>query len=714
MPVNVSRRGFIAGLGVLVVGVALPPRSTFGCTETEEASRHLNAFLAITKDGDVTVFLPSSEMGQGINTALPQMVADELDADWSRVCAEHGPEDPAYRRPLGPGDKVMITGGSNTVKYWGEPMRRAGAAARWMLVAAAAARWQVDPAECPTRDSVVRHPDGHEAAYGDLVEEAARLKAPGKLALKGQDQFRLIGKPIPRTDLLSKVDGGAEFGIDVRIPGMLRACTVACPVFGGRVGSVEDAGARAIGGVREVLVFDDFVAVVADTWWPARQGVAALKISWEEGENAELNSEGISKTLREGLDLAVRARAGRKEGKARKLLESAEIDVQYEVPYLDHATMEPMNCTVQLGADRCDIWTGTQAQSDSKSTAAEITGLDPEQVFVHTTLLGGGFGRRANSDFVGQAVRIATRIDAPVQLTWTREETFQHGFYRPAFAARMRATVADGQVGAVHFRLCGPNIVFRMIPKFLRGVPVVAKFPMEGMLESSPYVFDNVLVDHVPVELPVPIGFWRSVGHSHNAFFLESMLDELAHALGQDPVALRRRLISKDHPRFRTVLDTAIKHAGTPGEGRYQGVALHKCFGSICAEVVEISLGEKGLKIHKVTAAVDCGRVVNPDIVKAQIMGGALHGLSTALGGKLSLEKGRVVQSNFHDYPLLRMSQAPEVEVHIVATPGAPVGGIGEIGLPPAAPALCNAIFAATGKRIRTLPIGNALQEEGE
>jgi isoquinoline 1-oxidoreductase beta subunit len=278
----------------------------------------------------------------------------------------------------------------------------------------------------------------------------------------------------------------------------------------------------------------------------------------------------------------------------------------------------------------------------------------------------------------------------------------------------MRATVSDGQVGAVHVRLCGPNIVYRMVPKFLRGLPLVSNFPMEGMLESSPYVFDNVLVDHVPVELPVPIGFWRSVGHSHNAFFLESMLDELAHALGQDPVALRRRLISKDHPRFRAVLDTVVKHAGSPGPGRHQGVALHKCFGSICAEVVEVSMGEEGLKIHKVTAAVDCGRVVNPDIVEAQIMGGALHGLSAALGGKLTLEKGRVVQSNFHDYPLLRMPQAPQVEVHIVETPGAPVGGIGEIGLPPAAPALCNAIFAATGKRIRTLPIGNALQEEGE
>ncbi len=712
MPVNVSRRGFLGGLGVLVVGVALPSSSTFGCSETEETTGPMNAFLAITKEGEVTVFLPSSEMGQGINTAMPQLVADELDADWSRIRVEHGQEGPAFRRPLGPVNKVMITGGSNTVKYWGEPMRRAGAAARWMLVAAAAARWNADPADCTTRDSVVRHPDGHQATYGELVEEAARIAPPSSPALKAPEQFRLIGSPIPRTDLVAKVDGTAEFGLDVRVPGMLRACTAACPVFGGKVGRVEDADARAISGVREVLVFEDFVAVVADSWWPARQGVAALKISWDEGENSGLNSAEITRLLHEGLDPAARANTGRKEGKPQKLLGSAPLDVQYEVPYLDHAPMEPMNCTVQLTESRCDIWTGTQAQTDAKNTAVEITGLKAERVFVHTTLLGGGFGRRANSDYVAQAVKIATRIDSPVQLIWTREETFQHGFYRPAFAARMRAQVAQGEVEAVHFRLCGPNIVHRMVPKILRGVPVVSDFPMEGMTESSPYAFENILVDHVPVELPIPIGFWRSVGHSHNAFFLESMLDELAHALGQDPVELRRRLISREHPRFRAVLDAAVEHAGTPGPGRHQGVALHKCFGSICAEVVEVSVGADGLGIHKVTAAVDCGPVVNPDIVKAQIMGGALHGLSTALGGQLTFENGRVMQSNFHDYPLLRMSQAPVVEVHLVATPWAPVGGIGEIGLPPAAPALCNAIFYATGRRIRTLPIGKVLQEE--
>jgi isoquinoline 1-oxidoreductase beta subunit len=713
MPVNVSRRSFLAGVGGLVLGVYLRPHSALGATNTEEGPLQLNAFLAIARNGEITVFLPSSEMGQGINTSLPQLVADELDARWSQVRAEHAPEGKEYRLTLGPGYTKMITGGSNSVRSWGEPMRRAGAAARAMLVCAAAMRWNVDAAECTTSDSTVSHPDGHQAGYGELVEDASRRRAPKHPVLKSREQLKLVGKSLPRKDIRAKVDGSAKFGIDIRIPGMVRACTVACPVFGGRVGSVDDSEARAISGVREVLVFDDFVAVVADTWWPAKLAVAALKISWQEGANADLDSAGISQTLRKGLDLQVKAATGRKQGQAAKLLESADIDVQYEVPYLDHATMEPMNCTVQLSPDRCDIWTGTQAQSDAKEEAVAVTGLKPRQVHVHTTLLGGGYGRRAMSDFVRQAVQIATRVDAPVQLIWTREETFRHGFYRPAFAGRLRARLAGGRLEAVHFRVCGSNILHNIVPKPFHGLPLISHFPMEGLLDTSPYVFDNVLVDGVSADLPVPVGFWRSVGHSHNAFFMESLLDEIAHALGQDPVELRRTLISDEQPRFRAVLDAAVERAGTPEAGRYHGVALHKCFGSICAQVVEVSVGKGGLRIHKLWAAIDCGEVVNPDIVEAQIMGGALHGLSAALGGRLEFARGRVVQSNFHDYPLLKMHQAPEVEVQIVHTPGAPIGGIGELGTPPAAPALCNAIFAATGKRIRTLPIGNVLHGEG-
>ncbi|MCB9745519.1 MAG: xanthine dehydrogenase family protein molybdopterin-binding subunit [Alphaproteobacteria bacterium] len=707
---SISRRRLLQAAGALVVAAQLPPALAATGGPTEDA---LNPFVAVQPDGRVVVYIPSSEMGQGVRTSLPQLVMEELDADWAALEVEQSPEGKPYRMKMAPGLTMQLTGGSMSVKYWGLPLRVAGAQARWMLVAAAAERWGVDPEACSTQDSVVTGPGGETATYADLVPDAVGRKAPRSPPLKAESERTLIGRSIPRTDALAKVTGAAEFGVDVRVEGMRFACSVACPVIGGTVLKVDDAAARAIPGVLDVFVFDDFVAVVAEGWWPAKRGASALEITWDEGPAAGLSTAEISRRLAEGL-AAGDAKAGRDEGDAARVIDGDPdaIDVTYEVPFLDHATMEPLNCTVHVTPERCDVWVGTQAQTRARKAAAEITGLPLERVHVHTTYLGGGFGRRGFTDYVEQAVKVALAADAPVQLLWTREEGIRHGFYRPAAAARMRASLSGGQVQALHARLASQNILHSLLPRVAWGI--TSDFAMEGLLESSPYRTPNLRVDWKLVDLPVPIGFWRSVGHSYAAFFMESFIDELAHALGQDPVNLRRALIDEAYPRHRRVLDEVVQRAGW-GEapaGHFQGVALHESFGSIAAEVVELRM-EGGLpRVMKVTGVVDCGEVVNPGNVHAQLMGGALYGLCAALNGKLDFEGGRVVQSNFHDYPLLRMSQSPpEVDMHVLTTPGAEVGGIGELGTPPAAPALCNALFAATGVRVRKLPVLAALQE---
>jgi isoquinoline 1-oxidoreductase beta subunit len=708
-PANLSRRGFLGSLAVLVVGVHLPAGEA-AASEVPAGAPPFNAFVAIEADGTTRLVLPSSEMGQGVHTALAQLLVDELDADWARVVVETG-EGAAFRRPMGPGYTMQVTGGSTSVPIWAGPLREAGAAARDMLVRAAAARWGVAPTALTTQAGTVRHADGRSATYGELAAEAAKLRPAKRPPVRGPGGERLVGTSVPRIDLRGKVTGEAVFGADIRVPGMLRACTVACPVFGGKVVSVDDSAARAVRGVKDVLVFEDFVAVIAETWWPAKRGVEALKVTWEEGANASMDSASVSRALRAGLE-APRADVGRREGGgAAGWPENEVITADYEVPYLDHAPMEPLNCTVKITPDRCDVWVGTQVQTMVLQAAAKATGLREDQVFVHTPLLGGGFGRRGNNDFVEQALAIAVRVPAPVQLLWTREEGLRHGFYRPGMAARMRARIAEGNVKGMHVRTAGDNVLHRYLPKLLHGLALVTALPMEGLLETSPYGFDDVQMENARVDLPIPIGFWRSVSHSYTAFFLESFIDEVAAKLGEDPVALRQRLITDHHARFRPVLDLAVEQGnwGRPEAGHHQGVALHWSFGSICAQVVELSMVGGVPKVHRVTAAVDCGPVVNPDLVKAQIMGGTLFGLSEALGARLDFANGRVVQGNFHDYPLLRMKDAPEVHVHIVDNPTGSIGGIGEIGTPPIAPAVCNAIFAATGRRIRSLPILQAL-----
>jgi isoquinoline 1-oxidoreductase subunit beta len=705
-PADLSRRGLLGAFGALVVAFQLP------AAQAGEAAGApaLNAFVAIAADGATRLVIPASEMGQGVCTSLAQLLAEELDADWDRLEVITG-EGVEFRRPLGPGYTMQVTGGSTSIPVWRQPLRKAGAVARDMLVRAAAARWGVAADVLTTEAGVVRHPDGRTATYGELAAEAALLRPSRTPRMKPPGSDRFVGVSMPRNDLHAKVTGQATFGVDIRIPGMLRACTVACPVIGGKVGSVDDAAARAITGVRDVLVFEDFVAVVADTWWPAKRGVAALKITWDEGANAGMDSASVSAALRGGLD-AKRAFVARREGRgATGWPEGEVLSADYEVPYLDHVPMEPLNCTVHIQPERCDVWVGTQVQTMVLEATAKATGLRTDQVFVHTPFLGGGFGRRGNNDWVDQALAIAVRLDKPVQLLWTREEGIRHGFYRPGFAARLRAHVSEGKVDGFHVRLSGDNILHRYLPKLLQGLALAQELPLEGLLKTSPYAFRDVLMEGVLTDLPIPIGFWRSVSHSYTAFFVESFLDEVAARIGQDPVALRRSLIDEPHARFRAVLELAVEKGnwGSPATGCFQGVAIHESFGSICAQVAEVSMVNGLPRVHKVTAAVDCGPVVNPDLVRAQIMGGALFGLSEAMGARLDFKAGRVVQSNFHDYPLLRMKDAPPVEVHIVDNPTGSVGGIGEIGTPPIAPAVCNAIFAASGRRVRSLPILQAL-----
>ena len=716
---DVSRRAvLLAGLGALVVGVHLPGVGRAEGTPYDDVDPNLNAFVSIDADGNIEVFGPSSEMGQGVSTALPMLVAEELDADWSRVRYRHAPADDPYKIRMGP-LRMQVTGGSRSVMAWYDPLREAGAMARAVLILAAAREWGVHPATCATRASVVHHPEtGRQASYGQLADAASRLKAPSRVALKDPEDFTLIGTNVDRLDLPDKVTGRAVFGADVRLPGMVYATAVACPVFGGRVASVDDAAAAAVPGVIAVMPFDDWVAVVADGFWPAKQGANRLRITWDEGDN-HLDTATVRRILVEGLDQP-RATKTHKRGDPDPWLQSDDLfEAVYEVPYLDHAPMEPMNCTAHVTGDRCDVWVGTQSQTRAQSAAMKITGLKRSRVHIHTTLLGGGFGRRGNEDFVEQAVTLSHRLGIPVQLQWTREETLRHGFYRPAFAARVRAsTSASGRPNAMHLRVCGDNVVHRYVPKVLRRLPPIQAFASEGLGHTNPYRIRNLLVDYVPAALPIPIGFWRSVSYSHNCFFLESAIDELAVAADRDPVELRMELLV-DAPRFQTVLQRAAEASGwgQAPEGRFQGVAIQESFGSLAAEVAEVSVDAGQIRVHRITVAVDCGQVVHPANVEAQMMGGVLYGLSAALYGQITLDGGRVTQSNFHDYPLLRLSEAPEVDVQLVRSPGSPLGGIGEVGTPPVAPAVCNALFRATGRRIRRLPIAAALARpdaEGE
>jgi isoquinoline 1-oxidoreductase subunit beta len=698
--------GFLVGLHLDALPRVLAATATG--TQTDFAP---NAFIRIGKDGRITLIMNQVEMGQGTYTSMPMLIAEELEVGLDQVHLEHAPpNDKLYANPIF-GDQE--TGGSTSVRAFYEPLRRAGATARTMLVAAAAETWSVDTASCRARRGVVTHtPTGRKLSYGALAEKAAKLPVPAQVALKDPKDFKLIGTPAKRLDTAAKVNGKAEYGIDVRLPGLKIATVAASPVVGGKLVSVDDAKARAIKGVRQIVRLDDAVAVVADHMWAAKQGLAALDIRWDDGQHGKINTADVV----EGLAAAAQTPGVivRNEGDAPAVLTGAtnKLESVYEVPFLAHATMEPMNCTVRLSPDRSEIWTGTQVITRAQAAAARITGLPLDKVEVHNHYLGGGFGRRLEFDIVTQAVRIAQQVEGPVKVIWTREEDIQHDVYRPYYYDRMAAALnAQSQPVAWMHRIVGPSIIARYLPAaFKNGIDI------DGVDGAAQLLYDipAIRVEYVRHEEPaLNTGFWRGVGVTHNNFVIESFVDELAAAAKQDPAAFRRALLRKS-PRATAVLDIATRASGWGKplpEGRGRGVSvLFSEWGSYLAEVAEVSVSKAGeVRVHRVVCAVDCGTVVNPDTVKAQIESGIVFGISGALWGGVTLKNGRVEQSNFHDVRVMRINEAPAIEVHLVRNLEAP-GGIGEPGTAVTAAAVSNAVFAATGRRIRKLPLENQLR----
>ena len=665
-----------------------------------------NAFVRLARDGRVTVIVNKSEMGQGIATSLSMLLAEELDADWSRVGFEFAPVDPVYNHP---GYGIQFTGGSTSTLAMSEPMRRAGAAARAVLVEAAASAWGLPAGECRTEASVVHHDgSGRRAAYGDLADAAAKLSPPAEVPLKDPRDFRLVGRSTPRLDTPGKVAGRAVFGLDVMPPGTLVAVVAHPPAFGGKARSFDAAKAAAVPGVKQVVDVGSGVAVVATGFWAAKRGRDLLQVDWDGGPHAGISSDALRGQYR--ALAATPGTVARNDGDPDAALAAAArvLEAEYELPYLAHAPMEPLNCVVDLRPEGMEIWAGTQFQTVDRAAAAAAAGLPPEQVRLHTTYLGGGFGRRANpaSDYIVEAVRIAQAVRAPLKLVWTREDDTRGGYYRPMWHSRLRAGLdPSGAITAWTHTVVGQSIV--------AGTSFEPFLVHDGIDETSvegaadlPYAIPNVRVDLHTTTVGVPTLWWRSVGHSHTAFVVESFLDELAHAAGVNPLLLRLRLLA-DRPQHLAVLRLAASKAGwgnDPTEGRARGLAVHHSFESFVAMVVEASLEQGRPRVHRVTCAVDCGRTVNPDTVRAQLEGAVGFGLTAALYSQITLRDGRVEQSNFHDYRMLRLPEMPEVDVHVVPS-DEPSTGVGEPGVPPVAPALCNALFALTGKRIRRLPI---------
>jgi isoquinoline 1-oxidoreductase beta subunit len=665
-----------------------------------------NAFLRIGEDESVTVLLAHSEMGQGIWTTLPMLIAEELGCDWSKIKVEHAPAAPEYAHTA---FGFQMTGGSTTTWSELERYRQAGALAREMLIASAAREWTVSPSSCRAQNGFVVSGQ-KKASYGQLAAAARKLTPPKAVKLKDPKDWKLLGKPTKRLDSPEKVTGRAQFGLDTHFPGLMTAVVARSPVFGGKVKAFRAEKARAVPGVKAVVAVPSGVAVVAEHFWAAKLGRDALEVDWDPGPGGSLDSEAIREDYRKragtpGSKAAAAGDVGTGLRGAQKTLEA-----EYELPYLAHATMEPMNCTVRLGKGSCEIWTGTQFQTNDQAAAAKIAGLKPEQVEIHTMFLGGGFGRRATpaSDFVSEAVHVAKASGMPVKVVWTREDDTRGGYYRPMWLHRLRAGLdTAGMPVAWHQTIVGQSI--------LAGTPFAEMMVKDGVdgtsvegAADSPYLKNvpNHLVELHSPRNAVPVLWWRSVGHTHTAFVMESFVDELAHAAAVDPLEYRRRLL-KGAPRHLGVLNLAAEKAGwgTPlPAGRFRGLAVHESFGSFVAQVAEVSVADGEVHVHRVVCAVDCGVCVNPAGVEAQMEGGVVFGLSAAFYGELTLKEGRVQQSNFHDYRLLRIHQMPRVEVHIV-TSAEKAGGIGEVAVPPICPAVANAVFAATGQRLRRLPM---------
>ncbi|VVP09440.1 Isoquinoline 1-oxidoreductase subunit beta [Pseudomonas fluorescens] len=710
-----SRRGFLKGSAVLggglVVAFAMPGAHRFAMGAENQGNVFApNAFLRIGNDNSVTVLLGHSEMGQGIWTGLTMLIAEELDADWSKIRVEHSPASAADYGLPGFGG-MQITGGSTSTWMEFDRYRQAGAAARLMLIDAAAKRFNVAPSEIHTESGVVIAGE-HRATYGELADDAGQMPRPDPASIKLKDakDWRLIGKPTRRLDTPEKITGRAKFGMDVQFDGLMTAMVARSPTFGGSVKSFEGAEALAIPGVHKVVQVPTGIAVIADHFWAAKLGRDALKIEWNPGPNAGLDSQALLESFRK-LATTPGINAGQ-AGDTQAALAKAtrKIDVEYSVPYLAHAPMEPLNCTVSITQDKCEIWTGTQFQTLDQMVAGKITGLKPEQVVIHTEFLGGGFGRRANptSDFVSEAVYVAKAAGAPVKTVWAREDDIRGGYYRSAFLHHARIGLgADGLPLAWKHVMVGQSIMAGTSLEASMVKDGIDKTSVEGVADS-PYL--EGLANH-QIELHSPktgisVLWLRSVGHTHTAFVMESLIDELATAAGKDPVEYRRTLL-KDHPRHLGVLNLAVEKANWKAplpDGHALGVAVHESFGSYVAQVAEVSQDNLAIRVHRVVCAVDCGIAVNPQSIAAQMESCITFGLSFALHSKLTLKDGQVVQSNYHDYQVLRLNEMPVVEVHIVPSSDKP-GGIGEAGVPPMAPAVANAVFALTGQRLRELPL---------
>ena len=692
--------------GGFLLGFGLPVRGEIRDTLSQDAPFAPNAFLRIDRTGKVTFVMPVIEMGQGTYTSVPMLIAEELEVDVDKVAIEHSPpDDTIYVNPL---IGVQMTGGSTAIRGTYIPLRRAGATARVMLVAAAAQRWEVEPSACIAQNGVVTHrASGRTLSYGKLVDAAAKLPVPEDVALKDPAEFKLIGTPHRRLDATVKSDGSAKFGIDTRLPGMKFAVVAISPTFGGALASVDEAKAKAVPGVSQVVRLDDAVAIVGVHTWAAKQGLAAAAPQWNAGPNAKLTTADIVAQLAAASENP--GVVARHDGDAAAVIAKSanRIDAVYEQPFLAHATMEPMNCTVLVTKDGCDIWVGTQVPGLTQAAVMKLTGLTREQVRLHNHLLGGGFGRRLEFDGTVRAVQIAQHVDGPVQVIWTREEDIQHDMYRPYYYDRLSAGVdAQGKVLAWSHRIAGSSIITRYSPSWIKdGIDPDA---IEGSA-NHPYGFTDIHVEWVAKEPPaVQTAFWRGVGVTRGTFVVESFVDELAANAKQDPLTYRLALLDKN-PRARAVLQIAAEKSGwgnplTAGQGR--GIAVCNGFGSFIAQVVQVAVDPSGeVKPTHVWCVVDCGITVNPDTVRAQMEGGIVFGLSAALHGEITIKDGRVEQTNFGDYRVMRINEAPLIDVHLVKSVEAP-GGIGEPGTSCVMPALTNAIFAASGKRIRKLPVG--------
>jgi isoquinoline 1-oxidoreductase beta subunit len=701
---NPARRSFLqngaAAGGALVIGVALPLRFREALAASESA---VNAWIRIGGDNSVTILCARSEMGQGVAMALPTLVAEELEVDLAKVKVEFAPPGEAYiNSMLG----AQLTGGSTSVRDGWEKMRVAGAQARTMLVAAAADKWGVDAAKCHAKNGMVMGPGGKKATYGSLAEAASKLTPPKEVALKEPSQWRYVGKPLKRLDTAAKIHGKAEYGIDVRLPGMLYASLAQCPVIGGKAVNVDDAKAKSMPGVKHIVMVTDGVAVVAESWWQARQARDALNITWDEGPNKALNSDAVFKALAEGLSKP--GATIKKQGDVTAALGAGakKVEATYEMPFLSHSPLEPMNFTADVRKDSAVLIGSIQFQQLAMGMATQITGLKPEQITIKTTFLGGGFGRRIDCDYMAQAVEISKAIGAPVKLVWTREDDMTHDFYRPASLTQMNGALdASGKPTALSLKMSSTSVTARLIPPLVKdGVD-----PLMTEAILVPYDIANQSVGTVINETGLRVGYLRSVSHALNVFANESFMDEMAVAAGKDPYEFRLSLLDKQ-PRFANVLKLAAAKAdwGKPlPQGRARGIALMEGYDTYMAQVAEVSVKDGRILVHRVVVAADLGPMVNPNIVKQQLESNIIFGLTAAFYGNITLKDGRVQQQNFDTYRMLRIPETPKIEMHIVASTGKP-GGIGEPGAALILPTVANAVFALTGKRLRKMPFSLA------